>query len=628
MPKANTREKILETASRLFADKTFNGTTLNEIAKEVGIASSNLYHYFRDKEPILKEIIERCQKLEQEECPLIRFEKEFEKFGEDITKETLIRLVTEHAELYRNNVYMNRYRRIFQVECVVDPKRTIEIFGLEEGTLTKFLRIMLEDMVNSNRISWDTDIQLEKFMLSASLNILINQIAGSASSPNVNVTLEKRLQNIIEAFWIKNNIQTKPQELDMSENDIETIKEKFFEKALELFFKQGACKTTLEMIAKEINITTLIIKSIFFDEEEFHKELNEYCYKYLATLGAKVDKQLEKYGEYISIQPVIDTLIWSQECALKDVKYKYIFEYLCYMHRMGKVSANEIKEIFYERPVKYVVRLLEKLQKQGLIIKKADIRQYALILIEPNISNVIFYNNNIKSFDQIIETYKAHVKRTLQIISAEMQFSSEKDRLEHKNKILRYALKELAENGYSEATAANIAFRAHITKPLLYSYFDGHLDIIEELIQWITMYHSDYEKKLAETIIGLKKPTKKSFVKSIEKYVDEMMLDEVQIDIRNFLNRQYFQNDKVKKYYDEKTKTIRTFVIKVMEHFRKIGIIDPNADGDVLAFQFMMPITGLLFNINKNHAKEIKKKIVIHLGKFWDDNVLTEKASS
>ena len=123
MPKANTREKILETASRLFADKTFNGTTLNEIAKEVGIASSNLYHYFRDKEPILKEIIERCQKLEQEECPLIRFEKEFEKFGEDITKETLIRLVTEHAELYRNNVYMNRYRRIFQVECVVDPKQ-------------------------------------------------------------------------------------------------------------------------------------------------------------------------------------------------------------------------------------------------------------------------------------------------------------------------------------------------------------------------------------------------------------------------------------------------------------------------------------------------------------------------
>jgi AcrR family transcriptional regulator len=51
------RLRILEKSARLFADKGFEDTSINDIADEVDISKATIYHYFKSKEEIYTEII-------------------------------------------------------------------------------------------------------------------------------------------------------------------------------------------------------------------------------------------------------------------------------------------------------------------------------------------------------------------------------------------------------------------------------------------------------------------------------------------------------------------------------------------------------------------------------------------
>lgn len=52
------RRKIIANAARLFADKGYHGTTVDEIVQATGIAKGTFYLYFESKEELLVEVIE------------------------------------------------------------------------------------------------------------------------------------------------------------------------------------------------------------------------------------------------------------------------------------------------------------------------------------------------------------------------------------------------------------------------------------------------------------------------------------------------------------------------------------------------------------------------------------------
>jgi len=56
---SSTREKILDTALSLFNASGTRPVTTNHIAKECGIGMGNLYHYFRNKEDIIRTLYNR-----------------------------------------------------------------------------------------------------------------------------------------------------------------------------------------------------------------------------------------------------------------------------------------------------------------------------------------------------------------------------------------------------------------------------------------------------------------------------------------------------------------------------------------------------------------------------------------
>ena len=57
--RARNKERILRAAVDLFADKSFHGTHVKEIAETSGLPKTNVYYYFPTKESIYTAVIER-----------------------------------------------------------------------------------------------------------------------------------------------------------------------------------------------------------------------------------------------------------------------------------------------------------------------------------------------------------------------------------------------------------------------------------------------------------------------------------------------------------------------------------------------------------------------------------------
>jgi len=58
MKKISTRNKILNSAFRLFYERGFNGTSIDDILKDAGLNKGSLYHLFKGKKELLLVVIE------------------------------------------------------------------------------------------------------------------------------------------------------------------------------------------------------------------------------------------------------------------------------------------------------------------------------------------------------------------------------------------------------------------------------------------------------------------------------------------------------------------------------------------------------------------------------------------
>ena len=58
-----TKRKIFETSMKLFADKGYDATSIEEITATVGVAKGTLYYHFSSKEEIFNFLVDEGMKL-------------------------------------------------------------------------------------------------------------------------------------------------------------------------------------------------------------------------------------------------------------------------------------------------------------------------------------------------------------------------------------------------------------------------------------------------------------------------------------------------------------------------------------------------------------------------------------
>ena len=77
MKKISTRQKIINSAHKLFYERGFNGTSIDDILKDAGLNKGSLYHIFKSKKEVLLAVIEEkiAYNLEQKYQDIATVEK-------------------------------------------------------------------------------------------------------------------------------------------------------------------------------------------------------------------------------------------------------------------------------------------------------------------------------------------------------------------------------------------------------------------------------------------------------------------------------------------------------------------------------------------------------------------------
>ena len=66
MKQKNTKVKILEEALKLFARSGYMGTSMNDIASQLGVTKAALYKHYSSKQEILDSIVEKMNQMDRE----------------------------------------------------------------------------------------------------------------------------------------------------------------------------------------------------------------------------------------------------------------------------------------------------------------------------------------------------------------------------------------------------------------------------------------------------------------------------------------------------------------------------------------------------------------------------------
>ena len=140
----STKERILEEALTLFAENGYDGTSVEEIAKHVGIKAPSLYKHYKGKEDILNALIDAAESRYEE---FFGSERHIGKLPEN--EEEFIQVTMEKIHFTMRDP-MIRKIRIFLVQEQFRSERLAEIttrhqlYGIQQ-MYTKILESMMKE---------------------------------------------------------------------------------------------------------------------------------------------------------------------------------------------------------------------------------------------------------------------------------------------------------------------------------------------------------------------------------------------------------------------------------------------------------------------------------------------------
>ena len=191
----STKEKILDAALTLFAENGYNGTSVEQIAKAVGIKAPSLYKHFKGKEDILNVLIDSAE---------ARYE---EMFGSEWNIGKIPESREEFIEMTMGRIVFTmrdpviRKTRMFLVQEQFRNQRTSEVTTRHQldGIQGMFAKI-LRGMMDKGLVKEDDPV-----LLSAELTApAVLQIARSDRQPQCEEdaleSIEKHLQHFCDVY--------------------------------------------------------------------------------------------------------------------------------------------------------------------------------------------------------------------------------------------------------------------------------------------------------------------------------------------------------------------------------------------------------------------------------------------
>ena len=122
----DTKERILETALELFAQSGYLGTSMSDIAKQLGITKGALYKHYKSKQEILDCIVERMNQMDYERAEEYEMpETEPDGFAEAYLHTPIAKIRTYSMAQFAHwtkEPFSSNFRKMLTLEQYRDPK--------------------------------------------------------------------------------------------------------------------------------------------------------------------------------------------------------------------------------------------------------------------------------------------------------------------------------------------------------------------------------------------------------------------------------------------------------------------------------------------------------------------------
>jgi len=122
----DTKERILETALELFAQNGYLGTSMNDIARQLGFTKAALYKHYASKQEILDRIVERMNKMDYERAESYEMpETQPDGFAEAYLNTPVQKIraySTAQFDHWTKETFSSNFRKMLTLEQYRDPK--------------------------------------------------------------------------------------------------------------------------------------------------------------------------------------------------------------------------------------------------------------------------------------------------------------------------------------------------------------------------------------------------------------------------------------------------------------------------------------------------------------------------
>ena len=193
----NTKERIMEAALELFAQNGYLGTSMNDIAKQLGITKGALYKHYSSKQEILDSITQRMNELDTEraeeyEMPLDEPNGFAEAYAHTPTDKVRAYSIAQFKH-WTEDSFSSRFRKMLTLEQYRAPELA-QLYQnyLASGPL-EYMSAIFRKMTDSD----ETAIQLALDFYGP-MFLLYSVYDGAADKSAIIVMLETHIDRFIE----------------------------------------------------------------------------------------------------------------------------------------------------------------------------------------------------------------------------------------------------------------------------------------------------------------------------------------------------------------------------------------------------------------------------------------------
>lgn len=169
-----TKEKILNAAYKLFCEKGFYKTTTNEIARVAEISIGSLYVYFRDKDTILLELLDRYNES------FMNFHEDLDYNMKDYTHDLKLWL----QQFIKNMIKIHMGSRELNQELMILCHTIPEVAAVMEKQQEKVQNITLDHLVCFKDMFRVKDLEAASIIVKNLISSTVDQVVFSKNKIN------------------------------------------------------------------------------------------------------------------------------------------------------------------------------------------------------------------------------------------------------------------------------------------------------------------------------------------------------------------------------------------------------------------------------------------------------------